>query len=133
MLTYPHTVAVGASSTVLVNGVGQLGTLVSSRRFKHDIAAMADDSASIYNLNPVTFAYNGDASETRQYGLIAEEVDEVMPSIVVKDENGQPYTVQYQVLPVLMLNELQKQHGEIREQREMFEERISRLEQTLKN
>jgi endosialidase-like protein len=68
---------------------------------------------NIYKLRPVTFAYNQDASETRQYGLIAEEVEKVFPEIVVNDENGQPFTVQYHVLPVLLLNEIQKQHNEL--------------------
>ena len=84
-------------TAVFVNGSNQLGTTTSSRRFKHDINSMADDSASIYQLNPVTFAYNSDETDTKQYGLIAEEVDEVFPDIVVKDEDGQPYTVQYHV------------------------------------
>jgi hypothetical protein len=69
---------------------------------------MADQSADILNLRPVTFAYNSDASETTQYGLIAEEVAQVFPALVVKDAEGNPYTVQYHVLPVLLLNEVQK-------------------------
>ncbi|HLW73240.1 MAG TPA: tail fiber domain-containing protein [Candidatus Babeliales bacterium] len=97
-----------AAITVLVDANGQLGTISSTRRVKHDIQDMSTDSAFIYKLRPVTFVYNGDASETKQYGLIAEEVNEVFPTIVVHDENGQPYTVQYHVLPALILNELQK-------------------------
>lgn len=93
---------------VIVDNTGQLGTMASTRRVKHDIQDMNADSADIYNLRPVTFVYNGDASETKQYGLIAEEADEVFPTIVVHDENNQPYTVQYHVLPALILNELQK-------------------------
>jgi hypothetical protein len=74
---------------------------------------MGNDSAAIYNLRPVTFAYNGDLSETKQFGLIAEEVSEVFPEIVVVDGNGQPETVQYHVLPALLLNEVQKQYNEL--------------------
>lgn len=102
----------GVAVPVLVDASGQLGTISSSRRFKHDIQSMGNDSASIYQLNPVTFMYNSDESETKQYGLIAEEVAEVFPGIVVNDENGQPFTVQYHVLPVLLLNELKKQKTE---------------------
>jgi hypothetical protein len=74
---------------------------------------MNDASSSIYGLNPVTFVYNGDASETTQYGLIAEEVADVFPGIVVNNISGQPETIQYHVLPVLMLNEMQKQYYEL--------------------
>jgi hypothetical protein len=70
---------------------------------------MNADSARILDLRPVTFVYNSDASETKQYGLIAEETDEVFPEIVVHDADGQPQTIQYQVLPVLLLNEMKKQ------------------------
>jgi hypothetical protein len=108
-----------------IDATHKLGTIVSSKRFKHDINAMAADSEMIYHLNPVTFAYNSDASETKQYGLIAEEVDQVFPGIVVKDEDGQPYTVQYQVLPVLLLNELIKQHAAM----ERMDARIAALEE----
>jgi hypothetical protein len=64
-------------------------------------------------LRPVTFAYNCDPSETKQYGLIAEEVDEVFPGIVVYDADNQPETIQYHVLPVLLLNEMKKQQSAI--------------------
>ena len=93
---------------VLVDANGQLGITSSTRRVKHNINRMADDSEVIYQLNPVTFAYNNDSTERKQYGLIAEEVNEVFSDIVVKDEDGNPYTVQYQVLPVLLLNEMKK-------------------------
>jgi hypothetical protein len=93
---------------VLIDSAGQLGTISSSVRFKHDIADMGDISSSILNLRPVTFAYNSDATNATQYGLIAEEVAQVFPGIVVKDADGLPSTVQYHVLPVLLLNEVQK-------------------------
>ncbi len=112
---------------VLVDANGQLGTISSSIRFKHNVNAMDADSEVIYQLNPVTFAFNNDASETKQYGLIAEEVEKVFPAIVVKDPNGQPYTIQYQVLPVLLLNELIKQHAAIELQNEVIEDINNRL------
>ena len=123
-----HGVTTGlAAIGVLVDGNGQLGTISSTRRVKHDIQDMDADSAHIHNLRPVTFVYNGDASETRQYGLIAEEVDQVFPAIVVKDADGNPYTVQYQVLPVLLLNEVQKLYVGMEQQRVAIENMNSRL------
>ena len=104
-----YNIAVGVTNhAVYVDNAGQLGMIPSSRRYKHDLADMGADSAAIYSLRPVTFAYNSDASETKQYGLIAEEVDAVFPGIVVRNADGQPETVQYHVLPALLLNELKK-------------------------
>lgn len=112
---YGKTTGSATTLPVIVDLNGQLGTTASSRRFKHDIQDMNADSENIYQLRPVTFVYNGDASEAKQYGLIAEEVEEIFPAIVAYDENGQPYTVQYQVLPVLLLNEVQKQQTWIKD------------------
>lgn len=102
------TTGVADAVAVLIDSTGQLGTINSSKAVKHNIQSMNDVSANIYDLNPVTFVYNSDASETTQYGLIAEEVADVFPGIVVRNANGQPETVQYHVLPILTLNELQK-------------------------
>jgi Chaperone of endosialidase len=128
-------VTVAGSVPVLINAAGQLGTILSTRKVKHDIQKMADDSESIYQLNPVTFVYNNDPSETKQYGLIAEEVDQAFPALVVRDADGNPYTVQYQVLPVLLLNEVQKQHAALEQQKadfshalEMINNRLAALE-----
>lgn len=93
---------------VLIDSQGQLGTVSSSAQFKENISDMADRSAAILKLRPVMFTYRSDASAKEQFGLIAEEVAEVLPEIVVNDENGQPFTVQYHVLPVLLVNEIQK-------------------------
>ena len=98
---------------VLIDSAGQLGTISSTRKVKHNIKDMSDDSENILQLRPVTFAYNSDITKAKQYGLIAEEADEVFPGIVVRDENGQPESVQYHVLPVLLLNEMKKQHATI--------------------
>ncbi len=116
-----------AAVPVLVDGNGQLGTVSSSIQFKHDINKMGSDSEVIYQLNPVTFVFNNDSSETKQYGLIAEEVECVFPAIVVKDSNGQPVTIQYQILPLLLLNELIKQHQIIVWQNKVIENINNRL------
>ena len=115
----------GASTSsgiaVYIDSGGKLGTTTSSKRFKHNIADMNSDSEAIYQLRPVTFAYNNDETETKQYGLIAEEVAEVFPDIIVKDKEGLPYTVQYHVLPALLLNEVQKQQATITGQQSLID------------
>lgn len=109
-----QTIAV-TGNAVLVSSSDQLGVAASSRRFKNDIQAMDEESSSVYKLRPVTFVWNEhsspglkDAPKTRQTGLIAEEVHEVMPSLVILDKDQQPFSVKYEDLPALLLNELQK-------------------------
>lgn len=102
------TVNVGTGLPAVVDSVGKLGTVVSSVRFKENIHDLADSSEDIFNLRPVTFNYKEDESKTQCVGLIAEEVNEVMPSLAVIVE-GEPFAVKYQDLPVLLLNELKKQ------------------------
>src|SRR5207244_2443731 len=85
----------GTGIGVFVDAAGQLGTVVSSERFKHDIQDMGLRSEDIYKLRPVTFVYNNDETESMQYGLIAEEVDQVLPTLVVQDEESKPSTVRY--------------------------------------
>ena len=109
---------------VLVDALGQLGTISSSITRKHNIRDMEDASEAIYGLRPVTFVYNDDASERTRYGLIAEEVAEIMPDLVARDENDQPYTVLYQDLPVMTLNELQKLVARVM----VLEDRVFELE-----
>jgi hypothetical protein len=110
-------VTVANSAAVLINTTtGQLGTVASTRRVKEDIGEMGEASAGLLQLRPVVFRYKqamADGSKPLQYGLIAEEVAEVMPELVVYDAEGQPQTVQYHVLPALLLNELQRQEKEL--------------------
>jgi hypothetical protein len=102
---------------VVISSSGQLGTVSSSRRFKEDIQDMGDASRGLLRLRPVTFRYIqpfGDGAKPIQYGLIAEEVAEVYPDLVARSADGQIETVKYQVLDVLLLNEVQRQQTEIR-------------------
>ena len=98
---------------------------------------MDKESSDLMRLRPVTFRYKKeyDSGEGRlQYGLIAEEVVEVYPELVVYDDTGKVKTVEYQKLPAMLLNELQKQHGKFQEQEAVITElteRLSRLEQVL--
>jgi hypothetical protein len=97
---------------VLIDANGQLGTASSSRRFKFDIADMDDTSSALMKLRPVTFRYRDDPSPggpALQYGLIAEEVAEVLPELVARSADGRVETVMYQFLTPMLLNELHKQ------------------------
>jgi hypothetical protein len=109
---------VTGGQAVLVNAAGQLGVASSSRRYKQDIHPMGDASNRLLELRPVTFHYKQaeeDGSRPLQYGLIAEEVAEVMPELAVYNSDGTPESVAYQVLPSLLLNEYQKQARELSE------------------
>jgi hypothetical protein len=97
---------------VFVNGSGQLGTMTSTRRFKEDIREIAGESDGLMRLRPVAFRYKPqiDPAGLAQYGLIAEEVADVYPDLVVYDRDGRPETVRYHLVNALLLNEVQKQH-----------------------
>ena len=102
------TTTVADAVPVLISAsTSQLGTVTSSIRYKENVADMADASSGLLGLRPVTFDYIGKPNHKRQFGLIAEEVVDVMPDLVVK-VNGEIETVKYQDLSVLLLNELQK-------------------------
>ena len=106
-----QTTGVADAVAVLIDSNGELGTIDSSRRYKEDIEDMAGTSSSLLSLRPVTFRYKKaftDGSKPIQYGLIAEEVAEVFPDLVVYNEDGEPETVKYHVLATMLVNELQK-------------------------
>jgi Chaperone of endosialidase len=95
---------------------GQLGVASSSRSHKEDIQSMGDASGRLYLLRPVSFHYRNPDEQGRkpmQFGLIAEEVAETFPELVVYNERGEPETVAYQTLSVLLLNELKKEHEQV--------------------
>jgi trimeric autotransporter adhesin len=97
---------------VFITGNGKLGTLTSSARFKNDIKPMANASESILALKPVAFRYKGeiDPEGIPQFGLIAEDVEAVNPNLVVRDKEGKPYTVRYEAVNAMLLNEFLKEH-----------------------
>jgi Chaperone of endosialidase len=101
---------------VLIDSTGQLGTASSSRRFKKEIKPMDRASEAILALKPVTFHYKSDNSGTPQFGLIAEEVAQANPDLVVRDENGEIYTVRYDAVNAMLLNEFLKEHRKNEEQ-----------------
>jgi hypothetical protein len=98
---------------VLIDSDGQLGTLSSSRRFKKEIKPMDNASEAILGLKPVTFQYKSDGTATPQFGLIAEEVAEANPDLVVRDKMGEIYTVRYEAVNAMLLNEFLKEHRKV--------------------
>ena len=127
-------VAIGGPVPVYINSNGQLGTVNSSIRFKEDVHDMAAASDGLMRLRPVTYRYKqpyADDSKPIDFGLIAEEVAEVYPDLVVKGADGQIQTVQYQKLTPMLLNEVQKEHTLLEQQEatiEKLEKRLAALE-----
>jgi hypothetical protein len=110
---------------VVIDSDGQLGTLSSSRRFKKEIKPMDKASEAILALKPVTFHYKGDETNRPEFGLIAEDVAEINPDLVVRDDNGKVYTVRYDAVNAMLLNEFLKEHRKVEEQQAT----IARLKQ----
>ncbi len=113
--------------TVLIDSNGQLGTISSSASAKKQIADIGDSSSPLLNLRPVSFLYRNDSEDIRQYGLIAEEVAQVMPELVQFSSGGRAETVRYHFLAPLLLNELQKQQQRNEEQESRIDELLARL------
>ena len=107
---------IGPASAVQINANGQLGTILSSRRFKKEIQPMGGASEAILQFQPVTFQYKTDTTNTAHFGLIAEEVAEVNPDLVVRDQNGELLTVRYDAVNAMLLNEFLKEHKKVEEQ-----------------
>ncbi len=114
---------------VLINSSGQLGTTTSSRRFKQDIVDLGDESDVLLKLRPVAFLYKPeyDPDRIRQYGLVAEEVAQMAPGLVVFDKEGRPETVRYHLVNAMLLNEVQKQHRVNEEQGRRIEEQRGQI------
>lgn len=124
---------VGGGAPVQVNANGLLGTVTSSRRFKQNIQAMADASDVLFDLQPVTFQYKPDLDPegVPQFGLIAEEVEKVDPALVLHDDQHQIYTVRYEAVNAMLLNEFLKEHRQVEEQKtelQEFKQRLAALE-----
>jgi hypothetical protein len=115
---------------VLVDSTNRLGTMVSSKRFKSDIKPMDKASETLFSLKPVSFHYNKkiDPAGTSQFGLVAEDVEKVNPDLIVRDKDGKPYTVRYEAVNAMLLNEFLKEHRTVQEQ----EKKIEALETEMK-
>ena len=105
---------------VFVNRDGKLGTIMSSSRFKEDIKPMDKASEAILALQPVTFRYKKDfdSAGTAQFGLVAEDVAKVNPDLVVRDKEGKPYSVRYDQVNAMLLNEFLKERKKVEDQQE---------------
>jgi Chaperone of endosialidase len=111
-------VAIGQAQVVGVNVQGQLGIRASSARFKEAISSMDKASEAILALRPVSFRYQKslDPKGVPQYGLVAEEVEKVNPDLVVPDEEGKPFSVRYEEINAMLLNEFLKEHRTVQQQ-----------------
>jgi Chaperone of endosialidase len=107
---------------VHVNTSGKLGIMPSSARFKEAIKPMDKASETILALKPVTFRYKEgiDPDRAPQFGLLAEEVEKVDPDLVMHDEQGKPFTVRYEAVNAMLLNEFLKDHRKVEAQQEMI-------------
>jgi hypothetical protein len=129
-----HGVAVDNATQVYIDANGRLGTVTSSRRFKKDIQPMDKSSEAILALKPVTFRYKKeiDATGKSQFGLVAEEVEKVNPDLVVCDKEGTPYSVRYDQVNAMLLNEFLKEHRQVQEQKTTIAELKSAMTQQQK-
>jgi len=111
-------VALSRIQQVAVNARGQLGVRSSSARFKEAIKPMGEQSEAILSLRPVSFRYKKelDPSGDAQFGLLAEDVAKVAPELVVTDEKGKPFSVRYEEVNAMLLNEFLKEHRKVDEQ-----------------
>jgi hypothetical protein len=118
-----------AASTlpVLIDSNNVLGTSASSRRFKHDIQPIDKVSEALYSLKPISFIYNNDESQTRLYGLVAEDVAQVNKSLVAY-LGGKVFTVKYDQVNILLLNEFLKEHKKVEEQQASIRELKSEMQ-----
>ncbi|PYK24321.1 MAG: hypothetical protein DME59_13635 [Verrucomicrobia bacterium] len=129
--TQKHTFIAGISGSTIAGGVGviidsngHLGTIVSSERFKDDVRPMDKASEAILALKPVTFRYKKelDPAGIAQFGLVAEEVEKVNPDLVARDDQGRPYSVRYEAVNAMLLNEFLKEHKAFLEEHRTVEE-----------
>ncbi|MBA3543606.1 MAG: tail fiber domain-containing protein [Chthoniobacterales bacterium] len=136
---FGSTVSNGA--TVMVDNKGRLGTVTSSARYKERIEPMNQASESLFSLQPVTFRYRKELDPERlpQFGLVAEQVAKVNPALVARDEDGQPYTVRYEAVNAMLLNEFLKEHRKVEaletkvaQQEKAFRSEIGELQSALK-
>jgi hypothetical protein len=116
-------VAVAGAQPVGVNASGQLGVRASSARFKEAVKPMDKASEAILALRPVTFRYKKelDPKATPQFGLVAEDVAKIAPELVVADDQGKPFSVRYEEVNAMLLNEFLKEHRKNEEQQNEIE------------
>jgi hypothetical protein len=124
-------VTVAGGVAVVIDANGQLGTSTSSARFKDDIQPMDKASEAIHALKPVTFHYKQeiDPKGIPQFGLVAEDVEKVNPDLVARDEQGKPYTVRYEAVNAMLLNEFLKEHRKIEQQEKTLAQQDRKIQE----
>jgi len=117
-------------TAVFIDANHKLGTLTSSKRFKEDIKPVGTASELLFALHPVTFHYKKeiDPAGTPQFGLVAEEVENVNPDLVVRDKKGKPYSVRYEAVNAMLLNEFLKEHQTVQELKKQVAELTAGLQ-----
>ena len=123
-------VTVAGGVGVIVDAEGHLGTTTSSARFKDAVKPMDKASEAIFALRPVMFRYKHflDTDNIPQFGLVAEDVEKVNPDLVARDEQGKPYTVRYEAVNAMLLNEFLKEHRKVEEQGAMIATQQKQIE-----
>ena len=126
-------VTVAGGVGVIVDSNGQLGTVVSSERFKDGIKPMDKASEAILALKPVTFRYKHelDPEGIPQFGLVAEQVEKVNPALVARDNEGKPYTVRYEAVNAMLLNEFLKEHRKVEQITKDFESKFAQQQEQI--
>jgi trimeric autotransporter adhesin len=133
--------SVASGRAVYVNSDNKIGTLSSSRRYKEEIKPMDKASEVLFALNPVTFRYKKEVDPSRAlcFGLIAEDVAEISPELITRDDEGNPQTVRYDAINAMLLNEFLKQHRKVQgieaivaQQRKEFEATFVQQEKEIK-
>jgi len=116
---------------VFINSNNKLGTATSSKRFKEEIKKMEKSSEALFALNPVTFRYKKeiDPTGTSQFGLVAEDVEKVSPDLVVRDQEGKPYSVRYDQVNAMLLNEFLKEHKKVEQQNGKLESQARKIQE----
>jgi hypothetical protein len=109
--------SVASGRAVYINSDNKIGTLSSSRRYKEEIRPMDKASEALFALKPVSFRYKKevDAERSLSFGLIAEDVAEVSPELITRDEKDNPQTVRYEAVNAMLLNEFLKEHRTVKE------------------
>jgi hypothetical protein len=125
--------SLASGRAVYVNSDNKIGALPSSRRYKEEIKPMDKASEPLFALNPVTFRYKKEVDPARalSFGLIAEDVAEINPELVTRDENGNPQTVRYESINTMLLNELLKENRKLQEMEGIAAQRKKDFEATI--
>ena len=92
---------------------------------------MAQTSEALYELRPVTFRYKKeiDPDGRQQFGLVAEDVEKLNPDLVVRDKEGKPYSVRYDQVNAMLLNEFLKEHKAFVEEQHKVEEQECKIQE----